>query len=272
MNLGLGMGLSRRSAASGSPPPAFSPADLFTGTDEGFWAPVTTSRLWQDTARSTPVTTAGQTVASWELTTRTGVIYAEQATAGSRPFYQVDGDGAPYLDFATSRWMQTPTITPAADKAQLFFGAGFIATSGGTRVVVESSANSDAVSGIVLAFYQYTSPVAMRFRSRGNVAPSSNGTAENVGAVSLADQKLTYSGLGDISGDSSILRINGTQIASAATDQGSGNYGAHAIFIGGRTGVFYNEKIYSIALRFGPNLTAGQITDMEGWVNTTLNP
>lgn len=68
-------------------PPAFTPASIFTGTDTGFWAPVTTSRLWQDVARTTPVTAVGQSVASWELTTRTGVIYAEQSTAGGRPVY-----------------------------------------------------------------------------------------------------------------------------------------------------------------------------------------
>ena len=250
--------------------PAFTPASIFTGTDEGFWADVTPSRLWQDVARTTPVTAAGQSVASWELTTRTGVIYAEQPTAGSRPVYQLDGS-AGYLDFNGNRWMSTSVITPASDKAQLFAGLQNNNLGGGTRVIVESTNNSDAVNGIVLLFYGASIPGDMRFRSRGAVSPASNGTATS-GTVVPDAAKISITGLGDIAADSSIVRLNGTQIASAATDQGTGNYGAHQIFIGGRTSIFYQGRVYGLALRFGPNLTAGQITDMEGWMNSVLNP
>lgn len=266
MNLGLGMGLSRR--AAGGSAPAFSPASLFTGTDEGFWAPVTTSRLWQDTARTTPVTAAGQTVASWELTTRTGVIYAEQATAGSRPFYQVDGAGAGYLDFATSRWMQTPTITPAADKSQFFCGTDLRAV--GTRIILETSPDLDVNNGAVLAFYQVTTfPATFRWRSKGTIFSEAASPANTPGTT-----KLRITGLGDISGDSSILRVDGTQQGSNTADQGTGNYLAYAVNIGARSGgtLPFDGRLYGLILRFGANLTAGQISDAEAWIASRLNP
>jgi hypothetical protein len=65
------------------------PATLFLASEAGFWADVTPSRLWQDTARTTPVTAAGDPVGAWALTTATGTIYAEQATGASRPTYGV---------------------------------------------------------------------------------------------------------------------------------------------------------------------------------------
>lgn len=65
----------------------FNPASLFTASEPGFWGEISTSTLWQDTARTTPVTAVGQSVASRQLNTASGVIYAEQATAASRPLY-----------------------------------------------------------------------------------------------------------------------------------------------------------------------------------------
>jgi hypothetical protein len=107
MNLGLGMGLSRRSAASGSAP-AFTPASVFTAGVDGVWSsPISVNDLWQDVARTTPVTATGQAVASWQVNTSSGVTYMEQATAGSRPTYEIDGNGAPYLEFSGTDQMQS---------------------------------------------------------------------------------------------------------------------------------------------------------------------
>lgn len=254
--------------SGGAPPPAFTPAQIFSNTDEGFWAPVTTSRLWQDVARTTPVTAAGQTVASWELTTRTGVIYAEQPTPASRPTYQVDGL-AGYLDMATDKWMQTPVITPAADKSQAFAGVTFRAPNGGTRVLLESSTNSDLVSGAVLFFSASTTLADMRFRSKGTTL--ADAISPQTYAIGTAN-KYRVTGLGDIAGDSSIVRVDGTQVGSSSADQGTGNYGAHAIFIGGRTGLFWGARLYGLVLRFGPNLSPAQVADTEAWMASVLNP
>lgn len=79
-------------------------------------------------------------------------------------------------------------------------------------------------------------------------------------------------GLGDISGDSALLRINGTQVAAdTITDQGTGNYASQIMYIGRRGGstIPLNGQIYSLIVRFSAaNLTDAQIAQAETWVNT----
>lgn len=78
----------------------FTPAELFTSGIVGAWSSrIDTADLWQDTARTTPVTATGQSVASWRVNTSSGSIYMQQGTAAARPTYQVDGNGVPYLNF-----------------------------------------------------------------------------------------------------------------------------------------------------------------------------
>ncbi|MCA3276484.1 MAG: hypothetical protein ING26_13280 [Roseomonas sp.] len=101
MRLGLGIGISRlQRATGGSPPPAFTPADVFTTGIDGIWSSrITTADLWQDVARTTPVTAAGDPVGSWRVNLSSGVTYLQQGTAGLRPIYRVNGSGAGYLEF-----------------------------------------------------------------------------------------------------------------------------------------------------------------------------
>lgn len=78
----------------------FTPAELFTSGIVGAWSSrVDVADLWQDTARTTPVTATGQFVASWRVNTSSGDIYMQQGTAANRPTYEVDGNGVPYLNF-----------------------------------------------------------------------------------------------------------------------------------------------------------------------------
>lgn len=53
-------------------------------------------------------------------------------------------------------------------------------------------------------------------------------------------------GIGDISADQSILRANGAQVASDATDQGTGNYGNYPLYLGRRAGTTFPFKGYMI--------------------------
>lgn len=88
------------STATIAPSAGFTPADLFSPGVVGAWSSrVTTADLWQDVARTTPVTAAGQPVGSWRVNTSSGVIYMQQSTAGARPTYQIDGNGVPHLRF-----------------------------------------------------------------------------------------------------------------------------------------------------------------------------
>jgi hypothetical protein len=75
-------------------------------------------------------------------------------------------------------------------------------------------------------------------------------------------------GIGDISGDQCILRVNGTQAASSTADQGTGNYGNYPLYIGRRGGASlpFNGRLNSLIIR-GAQSTDAQISAAETWVN-----
>ena len=75
-------------------------------------------------------------------------------------------------------------------------------------------------------------------------------------------------GIGDISGDSAILRVNGTQAASSTADQGTGNYGNYPLYLFARAGtsLFFNGNFYGAIIR-GAQSTAAQISSAEQWMN-----
>ena len=75
-------------------------------------------------------------------------------------------------------------------------------------------------------------------------------------------------GLGDISGDSAIIRVNGVVNNSSSADQGTGNYSNSVLNIGRRNNLSLplNGRIYSLIVR-GAASSATEITNTETWVN-----
>ena len=96
---------------------------------------------------------------------------------------------------------------------------------------------------------------------------SLSGASANTNAASAPITSVVTS-VSKISTDTLLLRLNGTQVASSATDQGAGNYAANQLYIGRRGGVAlpFNGNIYSLIVR-GAQSTGGQITSTETWVN-----
>jgi hypothetical protein len=180
-----------------------------------------------------------------------------------------DTTGFPYyLRFdGTDDSMATNTITPGIDKVQVFAGV---------------RKNSDAALGIVaeLAVVSGASNpgsffmTAPRTAGTGDFAFNAGGTTFGSGAISPnsfpSPTTRILTGLGDISGDSVLLRVNGTQQASSSVDLGSGNFGNYPLYLGRRGGTinpFYGN-LYSLIVRFGANLDATTINNTETYVNS----
>lgn len=259
MALGLGLGLTRGRAAG-----AFSPSSLFAANEQGVWYdPSDLTTLFQDTAGTTPVTAAGQSVARINDKSGRG-NNATQATAGNRPTYQVDGNGRGYLSFdGADDFLLTGTITPGVDKMQVFAGARK-QSDAASAVIVEASISASSNNGAMR--------LAAPFGAAANYAYHSRGTVDAIptSASSFASPNLSIlTGLGDISGDSAILRINGSVAAQVTTDQGTGNYLAYPLYIGrrGGTSLAFNGRLYGLAVRYGANLSSTQINQMEAWMN-----
>jgi hypothetical protein len=181
--------------------------------------------------------------------------------AGKADLYHLVFDG-------TDDWLVTPTITPGIDKAQVFAGARVVAANPSvTQILVESSADIGSNTG-VFEFDAYASNGGSkigdnRFRSKGTTLTSALNPNLN-----SEPRTSVLTGLGDISGDNVLLRVNGNQVAQSTADQGTGNYLAHPLYIGRRGGVSaaFNGHLYSLIVRFGANLDAGTISSTEGWV------
>ena len=186
-----------------------------------------------------------------------------QTTAASRPQYQIDGNGLPYLLFdGTDDGMVSPTITPGIDKAQVFAGVRKLsdATAG---IIVESSTNVDGFAGTIILF---TNTNTYGAKLRGTNSPSAI-IAPTVYAPPVTS---VLTATGDIAADINILRINGAQVASSSADLGTGNYLAYPLYVGrrGGTSLPFNGRLYQLIVRFGANLPAATITATETFVNS----
>lgn len=203
-----------------------------------------------------PITT------SWSATLAGN--HATQATSTQRPIYQIDSTGRPYLSFdGVDDGMVTGTITPGTNKVQVFSGVRKL--SDALRgVVAEMSATIAGNAGVFTLITSSSSGPNYTFSSKGTVQ------TDNVGSTYTAPITNVVSALGDVSGPSSLVRVNGSQVGSVLTTQGTGNYLAYPLYIGRRGGssLPFNGRIYSLIVRFGPNLTTGQITSTEKWVNS----
>lgn len=169
-----------------------------------------------------------------------------------------------YLAFdGTDDFLVTPTITPGTNAAQAFAGVRKLSDAA-TSVLFESSGVSTTNPGTIGIFAPSGAAANYNWRSQG-----SNTGISVSGVTFTAPITNVVTGIGDIVSDVCILRVNGAQVGSTAADQGTGNYLAYPIYIGRRNGTSFplNGRIYSLIVRFGANLTAGQISQTESWVN-----
>lgn len=240
---------------------AWEPSALFGSGEKGVAYDLSTSSgLFQDSARTTPVTAVSDPIGSVTDISGNGVN-ASQTTAGSRPLWQ--GDSA-LFDGSDDRW-----VTGAID----FTGTDAV------TVVACIRKGSDAAVGCVVELGTGGEAGSFLLNAPNTAAAAgfsftSRGTTTGVSSISAgyaAGTDYVVTGVGRISTDTSILRVNSTQVATAATDQGTGNYRNGALYIG-RRGVNtnpFNGRIYRIIV-IGRHLTAGELAEAEAWVAAPL--
>lgn len=100
---------------------------------------------------------------------------------------------------------------------------------------------------------------------------SSRGTANQAAIVVSgygAPISNVFTGTGDISLDSVILRLNGTQTASNTADQGTGNYGNYPMYFYRRGGTTlpFSGRDYGMVCRGGTLPSAAEIAQVERWL------
>lgn len=173
---------------------------------------------------------------------------------------------ASYISFdGTDDSMVTGTITPSIDKAQVF--AGVRKLSDAVAILAEFSPTVNSNIGSFLFISGTNNVTGFELTSRGTAVPSLGTTGRF--AVS-APITVVATGIGDISAPLARMRVNGVTGTDGTSTQGTGNYLAYPLYIGRRGGTSnpFNGRIYSLIVRFGANLTTGQITSTESWVNS----
>ena len=101
------------------------------------------------------------------------------------------------------------------------------------------------------------------YESNGTATATANATAAGFAAPHLSVQTL----LADISADTLAGRVNGVEVITSATDQGTGNFGTYPLFIGRRGGTTlpYNGEWGQI-IAVNRQLTASELAQLERFV------
>jgi hypothetical protein len=174
-------------------------------------------------------------------------------TAGFLPYLVADG-----LEDA----MNTGDIVPGTDKVQVFEAVRKLTS--GTQQTVELSVNVSANNGS----FSMPSDSGTGTWAFGNKGSATIALAESATNSYAAPITTVNTGIGDIAGDVTTLRVNGVQAATSAADLGSGNYLTYPLYLFARggTGLYFNGWMYGLIIRFGPNLSTSQIEATESWV------
>jgi hypothetical protein len=174
-----------------------------------------------------------------------------------------------YLSFdGVDDFMLTGMITPGVDKAQIFAGVRKLsdATVGFIAEMSVTVASNNGSFSIAMPRQSGEASVVSDLRGSSGAFRYYTGVAAPI--------SLVVSALYDIGGstvaEELLLRNNGAaQSGTSGGPAGTGNFLAYPLYIARRAGTSFplNGQIYSLITRFGANLTAGQITDTETWVN-----
>ena len=252
---------------------AFTPANVFASSEKGLWGAVTASKLWQDVARTTAVTADGQTVASWELNTASGVIYAEQATAGSRPTYRESG-GVEWLEFdGTTDFLSTPGVT--TDASYQVFARVRPATVTGVRSIIDSHQTSPLPAGVRSQYLRINgaNPQTISFNAAGLGATTDTGPAVTISTdVTLAAIAISGTSL-DLrtDGASNGVTSNANALNNPTVPVTFGRNGASGTGDGGQA--YFSGRLYGAIVRLAAtNLTSGEIADCTTWTDNLSNP
>lgn len=244
----------------------------FTGTGTVTLSGASTAGPLIGTGASNRVTLTFTPIAASLTLTVTGSVTLAQLELGSTATayqrvnsqYDITEAGVPTCYYVQADGVDdayvTPTITPNTDKVQVF--AGIRKLSDASRGLLAEFSATPSLNSFTL-FAPNSSANEYAWTSRGT------GVASITSATTYpAPISNVITGLGDISGDTATLRVNGTQVAQSTADQGTGNFLAYPAYIYSRGGTSlpFNGLDFGHAVRFGPNLDAATIARVEALI------
>jgi hypothetical protein len=241
-----------------------------------FYVPTTTvvGRTYRVTASIAAVTGTGPSIYVYSDVGVTTITTFSTPSAGNYTFVFTATTTTSNIEFgnaANTAAGQTYSVSSvsvreidaayATDKMTVFAGVRKLSDAS-VQSLVELSAAGDSNNG---AFYLRAPESAAKysFLSRG----TGNANAIYSGGLYSAPTTNVLTGIGNISGDVSTLRADGTQAATSTADQGTGTFGNYPLYIGARNSasLFFSGHLYSLIVR-GAQSNTGQISSTETWV------
>lgn len=184
------------------------------------------STLFQDSAGTTPVVAAGDGIG--RILDKSGAgNHATQTTTPSRPLWQTTYAA---FDGTDDSWA-TPNIDfTSTDKVTVIAGVRK-ESDALTALFAELSATTNSNNG---AFY-LAAPASsgspnFGFQGKGTIAATSVATGFAQPVIAVVSGQL------DIAAASTVLRVNGAQVANTVSSLGTGNLGNYPLYVGRRAG------------------------------------
>ena len=191
---------------------------------------------------------------------------AFRVTDAARPTLQQDVNGKYYLDFdGTDDGFGTASIDFSGTNKLAVFAGLRKDSDAASGMFVELSATLASNTGVfALQAPGVNASPDYRWNSKG----SSAAVATYINAAIAAPVTSVLTGIASIPDDVCTLRLNGSQVLTSATDQGTGNYGNHPMYVGSRSNssLRFNGRLYSLIV-LGREATTQEISDTETWVN-----
>lgn len=219
----------KRAGDEPEPPAPFTPLSL---PNTIYWHDFSDfSTMWQDSAKTTPVTATGQPVGY--VVDKTGNGHdLHQPTAGNRPIlrivgglYKLEYDGA-----TSNRWLESVSTIDLTGTANVSPCVAVTKNANHTGIIAETSNNSGSNIG---AWGQFTESNRYRMQNRGSAFGGGTDTALTDIIASPSTEVLI--GLAPIDGLTKI-RVNAVEYSASTNTKGTGNYGNYKLYLGRRAG------------------------------------
>lgn len=218
-------------------------------------------------------TDGGKTFSVGGIQTEAGTAATPYQRVGTQ--FDVTEAGVPslgYLSFdGVDDFLQTPTITPNTDKAQMFAGVRKL-SDGAARTVMNHVVSNVSAGGFELLTSTGNNAIVAAL---GRSTLGATGQAGVNRAVNPIVSPASYVQAAEVdyaqpAGAEFSMRLDQVPLGQnlGLTQENTGNFGTGPIWVGARAGtsLFFNGHIHQLITRFGPNLPTADIEKAERYV------
>ena len=238
----------------------FSPSSLFASGEEGVMFDVTATDSMAQTSAGAGNPGSDSPIGLLGDSSGNGND-ARQATASSRPRLRRE-NGMQWLEFdGVNDSLATAAIDMSASDAVTVFAAVRKFADDGLRTLAESSANAGSNSGAFRFLAPNDANPNYGYRAGGTSLSATAAAPFPAGTANVVTMQ------NDISAATLSIRVDGAEVNTSGSSQGTGNLGNYPVYIGSRAGssLFFKGDLFALVV-INRVCTPQEIEDMETWL------